>query len=163
VLGGSWGVALALAYAQAHPGRVGSLVLRGVCAMTPREVSWMYAPPASGGGAAALRPLQHAALAAGLPPRERANPLLGWYRRLLSGDADTREVAVSGGPGIFRRGAGVLLCRQDVTGWRAALMGHGVCGAKPPLFAKWPVMLDKTSICPRLFFDDKHLIPEAIC
>jgi len=38
VLGGSWGVALALAYAQAHPDAVGALLLRGVCLM--RWVPW---------------------------------------------------------------------------------------------------------------------------
>jgi proline iminopeptidase len=33
VLGGSWGVTLALAYAQAHPDRVKGIILRGVCTM----------------------------------------------------------------------------------------------------------------------------------
>ncbi|GBF90746.1 proline iminopeptidase [Raphidocelis subcapitata] len=93
VLGGSWGAALALAYAQAHPDAARALVLRGVCHMTPREVAWVYAPPESGGGAAAARPEQYAAFAGALPPRERGNPLLGYYRRLLSGEAATREAA----------------------------------------------------------------------
>jgi proline iminopeptidase len=33
VLGGSWGVTLALAYAQRHPERVKGIILRGVCTM----------------------------------------------------------------------------------------------------------------------------------
>ncbi|KAI8470301.1 MAG: Alpha/Beta hydrolase protein [Monoraphidium minutum] len=93
VLGGSWGSALAVAYAQAHPGSTRALVLRGVCLMRPQEIGWMYAPPAAGGGAAALRPRQYAAFAGGLPPRERGNPLLGHYARLVSGDDAEREAA----------------------------------------------------------------------
>ncbi|KAF8072408.1 pip [Scenedesmus sp. PABB004] len=88
LFGGSWGVALSLAYAQAHPGVVLGLVLRGVCLMRPQEIAWMY-----GGGAAALRPLAWAAFTAGLPPREAANPLLAHYSRLLSADAATRQAA----------------------------------------------------------------------
>eukprot|EP00747_Dinoflagellata_sp_TGD_P008251 gnl/TRDRNA2_/TRDRNA2_117881_c1_seq2.p1 gnl/TRDRNA2_/TRDRNA2_117881_c1~~gnl/TRDRNA2_/TRDRNA2_117881_c1_seq2.p1 ORF type:complete len:457 (-),score=54.46 gnl/TRDRNA2_/TRDRNA2_117881_c1_seq2:34-1299(-) len=42
ILGGSWGVTLALAYAQAHPSRVHGLVLRGVCLMRPSEVDYLF-------------------------------------------------------------------------------------------------------------------------
>lgn len=94
VLGGSWGAALALAYAQRHPRSIAALVLRGCCFMRPAEVAWVYAPS---GGAAALRPLQFAEFAAAAAPgsaAERAVPLLAYYRRLLSGDAGDREEAV---------------------------------------------------------------------
>jgi proline iminopeptidase len=106
VLGGSWGAALGLAYAQAHPEAVCALVLRGVCAISPREVAWMYAPARAGGGAAALRPLQYAAFTQGLPEAERANPLLGWYRRLLSADAGVRDAAVGARSGPRGWGGG---------------------------------------------------------
>jgi proline iminopeptidase len=42
VLGGSWGSTLALGYAQDHPTRVHSLILRGVCAMRQSEVDWLF-------------------------------------------------------------------------------------------------------------------------
>jgi proline iminopeptidase len=42
VFGGSWGSTLALAYAQAHPGRVTELVLRGIFLGTKREIDWLY-------------------------------------------------------------------------------------------------------------------------
>ncbi len=42
VFGGSWGSTLALAYAQAHPGRVTELVLRGIFLGTKRETDWLY-------------------------------------------------------------------------------------------------------------------------
>ncbi|WP_432117248.1 prolyl aminopeptidase [Streptomyces sp. bgisy032] len=41
VLGGSWGVTLALAYAQRHPGSVSGLVLFSVTSTTRREVEWV--------------------------------------------------------------------------------------------------------------------------
>jgi proline iminopeptidase len=41
VLGGSWGSTLALAYAQAHPGRVSEIVLFPVVTTTRREVEWI--------------------------------------------------------------------------------------------------------------------------
>ncbi|MFN9765932.1 MAG: alpha/beta fold hydrolase, partial [Pseudomonadota bacterium] len=40
VSGGSWGSTLALAYAQAHPGRCEALVLRGIWLGSAREMQW---------------------------------------------------------------------------------------------------------------------------
>lgn len=42
ILGGSWGVTLALAYAVAHPQSVGALVLRAVCLMRSQEIRWLF-------------------------------------------------------------------------------------------------------------------------
>jgi proline iminopeptidase len=42
VFGGSWGSTLALAYAETHPDRTSSLVLRGVCLMQKWERDWLY-------------------------------------------------------------------------------------------------------------------------
>ncbi|CAI5473286.1 unnamed protein product [Closterium sp. Yama58-4] len=63
VMGGSWGTTLALAYAQAHPGRVAGMVLRGVCLLRRREIDWFYRP----GGAEALFPFAWRDLMAALP------------------------------------------------------------------------------------------------
>ena len=46
VFGGSWGSTLALAYAQAHPGRVTELVLRGIFTGRRKELEWLYEGPA---------------------------------------------------------------------------------------------------------------------
>ncbi len=51
VFGGSWGSALALAYAQQHPDRVSELVLRGIFTLRRSELDWFY-----NGGAAAMAP-----------------------------------------------------------------------------------------------------------
>lgn len=42
VLGGSWGSTLAIAYAQAHPERVGALVLRGIFTFERDEVDGLF-------------------------------------------------------------------------------------------------------------------------
>ncbi len=51
VFGGSWGSALALAYAQTHPDAVTELVLRGIFTLRRSELDWYY-----NGGAAHLAP-----------------------------------------------------------------------------------------------------------
>lgn len=51
VFGGSWGSALALAYAQAHPDAVTALVLRGIFTLRRSELDWYY-----NGGAGQLAP-----------------------------------------------------------------------------------------------------------
>ncbi|MGV8909113.1 MAG: prolyl aminopeptidase [Propionicimonas sp.] len=51
VFGGSWGSALGLAYAEAHPDRVSELVLRGIFTLRRSELDWYY-----NGGAGNLSP-----------------------------------------------------------------------------------------------------------
>jgi len=46
VFGGSWGSALALAYAETHPDRVTELVLRGIFTLRESELFWFYEGPA---------------------------------------------------------------------------------------------------------------------
>lgn len=78
VFGGSWGSALALAYAETHPERVTELVLRGIFTLRRQELDWFYE-----GGASAIFPdLWHDFLAP-VPLVERAH-LIEAYGRLLS-------------------------------------------------------------------------------
>src|SRR3989304_4355052 len=52
LLGGSWGATLALAYAQACPGRVSAMILRRVFTARRSELRWLY----GGGGPALFSP-----------------------------------------------------------------------------------------------------------
>jgi proline iminopeptidase len=81
VLGGSWGSALALAYAQAHPERVTEMMLFSVTAATRREVEWITRDVGR------LFPAEWAHFRAGVPARERDGSLVDAYSRLLH-DAD---------------------------------------------------------------------------
>ena len=78
VFGGSWGSALALAYAQTHPERVTELVLRGIFTLRRQELDWFYE-----GGASAVFPDLWEDFVAPVPPADRAH-LIEAYGRLLA-------------------------------------------------------------------------------
>lgn len=78
VFGGSWGSALALAYAQAHPEVVTELVLRGIFTLRRLELEWFYE-----GGAAALFPDLWEDFVAPIPVLERSRMIEAYHRRLF--------------------------------------------------------------------------------
>ena len=79
VFGGSWGSSLALAYAQAHPGRATGLILRGIFTLRRAELLWYYQE-----GASWLFPDKWERFVAPIPPAER-HDLIAAYRRRLTG------------------------------------------------------------------------------
>jgi proline iminopeptidase len=81
VFGGSWGSTLALLYAQRHPERIASLVLRGIFTMTRAELDWFY-----GGGAARFHPEEWADFTAAIPKAEHGDLIGAYYRRLTGRD-----------------------------------------------------------------------------
>ncbi|MDO5529104.1 MAG: prolyl aminopeptidase [Paracoccus sp. (in: a-proteobacteria)] len=81
LFGGSWGATLALAAAQADPGAVLGLVLRGVFLGRREELDWFY-----GGGAARFWPDAWAAFIAPIPEDERSDLIGAYHRRLTCGD-----------------------------------------------------------------------------
>lgn len=88
VMGGSWGVTLALAYGQAHPGAVAGFILRGVCMLRQEEIDWFYKQ-----GANYLFPFSWEALLSFLEPSEHADVIPAFYKRLTSNDAESRRQA----------------------------------------------------------------------
>lgn len=78
VFGGSWGSALALAYAQTHTERVTELILRGIFTLRPAELDWFYE-----GGAAALFPDLWEGFVEPVPVADRGR-LIRAYSRLLN-------------------------------------------------------------------------------
>ena len=88
VFGGSWGSALALAYAQTHPERVTELVLRGIFTLRRHELDWFYE-----GGAQALFPDRWEAFAAPIPTAERRHMIEAYHRRLTHPDPDVHTAA----------------------------------------------------------------------
>jgi proline iminopeptidase len=97
LLGGSWGSTLALAYAEAHPGRVSQIVLWGITTGRRSEADWWFR-----GGVAPLLPAQWAALRAGVPDDERDGDIVEAYARLLH-DPDPE----------VRRGAALAWCTWE--------------------------------------------------
>lgn len=45
ILGGSWGVTLAIAYAFTYPNSARAMVLRGICLFRRREIDWLFGNP----------------------------------------------------------------------------------------------------------------------
>ena len=70
VMGASWGTTLALAYAQAHPERAGSVLVEGVFLATRRELDWWHGK----GGAGAVYPDAHEWLMQGVPDALHDDP-----------------------------------------------------------------------------------------
>jgi proline iminopeptidase len=78
VSGGSWGVTLALAYAQRHPDRVRAMVLAAVTSGTRRETDWITRDMRR------VFPREWDAFAAGVPQSDRDGDLSAAYARLLA-------------------------------------------------------------------------------
>ncbi|WP_218082316.1 prolyl aminopeptidase [Anthocerotibacter panamensis] len=88
IFGGSWGSTLALTYAQEHPERVRSLVLRGIFLLRQREIDWFYQA-----GASQVFPDLWEDYVKLIPPAERHDFVAAYYRRLTSEDPQTRQEA----------------------------------------------------------------------
>lgn len=85
VFGGSWGSALALAYAERHPERVTELVLRGIFTLRRAELEWFYQH-----GASEIFPEAFAEYVADIPAEERGDLMTAYYRRLTDDNPDVR-------------------------------------------------------------------------
>lgn len=84
LFGGSWGATLALAVAQADPGAVTALVLRGVFTGRRHELDWFYR-----GGAGRFFPDLWEQFRAPIPADEQGDLIAAYHRRLFSGDPAT--------------------------------------------------------------------------
>jgi proline iminopeptidase len=88
VFGGSWGSTLSLIYAQHHPERVLSLVLRGIFMCRRSELYWFYQDGASHLFPDAFEPYRDH-----IPVEEQGNLIEAYYRRLTSDNIDVRRAA----------------------------------------------------------------------
>jgi proline iminopeptidase len=81
VFGGSWGSALALTYAEAHPQAVSALVVRGVFTLRREELLWYYQE-----GASWLFPDLWEDYLAPIPVEERSDMMAAYRKRLVGTD-----------------------------------------------------------------------------
>jgi proline iminopeptidase len=88
VFGGSWGSTLALAYAEAHPGQVSELVLRGIFMLRRWEMEWFYQQ-----GCSRLFPEAWQQYLEAIPEVERHDLMSAYHRRLTSPDEAVRLAA----------------------------------------------------------------------
>lgn len=88
VFGGSWGSTLSLIYAQHHPERVMSLVLRGIFMCRKSELHWFYQDGASHLFPDAFEPYRNH-----IPTDEQSDLISAYYKRLTSDDVEVRRAA----------------------------------------------------------------------
>jgi proline iminopeptidase len=81
VFGGSWGSTLALAYAETHPERVLTLILRGIFLCRAQDIYWFYQA-----GANRLFPDAWEHFLEPIPEHERDDLLHAYHRRLTGAD-----------------------------------------------------------------------------
>ena len=82
VWGASWGVTLALAYAERHPERVSEMVLLSITMTRRADVRWLVRDVGR------YFPHEWSRFLAGVPEVDRDGDLAAAYDRLLNGDAD---------------------------------------------------------------------------
>jgi proline iminopeptidase len=89
LFGGSWGSALALAYAERHPDRVSEIVMPAFWSMSRAETDWLYR-----GGVSPVFPREWEQFVNGIPETDRSGDLVDAYvRQLESPDPDVRAGA----------------------------------------------------------------------
>lgn len=88
VFGGSWGSTLALVYAQEHPQRALSLMLRGIFMCRKSELQWFYQD-----GASHIFPDAFESYREHIPKQEQGDLIKAYHLRLTSDDVNTRRAA----------------------------------------------------------------------
>jgi proline iminopeptidase len=86
VFGGSWGSTLALAYSQAYPAMVKSLVLRGIFLFLQEDMDWLFQI----GGVSEIYPDKFEEYVTIIPEEERHDMIAAYYKLLTSPDEATR-------------------------------------------------------------------------
>ncbi|XP_033639423.1 proline iminopeptidase-like [Asterias rubens] len=87
LFGGSWGSTLALLYAEMHPQRVKSMVLRGIFTIRQKEINWLY----NVGGASNIYPDYWESYVSVIPEEERGD-LVAAYHKRLTGDNEEEKL-----------------------------------------------------------------------
>ena len=88
VFGGSWGSTLSLAYAQAHPGSVSEIVLRGIFLLRKEELHWFYQD-----GASRIFPEAWSGFLEIIDEDKRDNLMSAYHKIFTSDDKQKRLIA----------------------------------------------------------------------
>jgi proline iminopeptidase len=144
VCGGSWGSALALAYAGKHRERVAELVLRGIFTLRKSELDWFYE-----GGAANVYPDLWEGFVAPVPEDQRGR-LIEAYSRLLNDPDPAVHVPAAKAWARWESSAITLLPNEE-------LVAHFTEDAFAVAFAR----IENHFFMNAGWFDDGQLIDEA--
>jgi proline iminopeptidase len=109
VFGGSWGSTLALAYAEAHPGRVSELVLRGIYTLTKAALAWYYQF-----GVSEMFPEKWELFRAPIPEAERGDMMAAYHKR-LTGDDPAVQIEAAKAWSLWEAGTITLLPSPEIS------------------------------------------------
>jgi len=90
IFGSSWGAALALLYAEAHPDTILRLLVCGTTLCRESELNWLYQP----GGASRVFPEEWLNFITHVPEKERQD-LLGVYHQRLDGNDELARLSAA--------------------------------------------------------------------
>lgn len=143
VFGGSWGSTLALAYAQAHPGHVLGLVLRGIFLCRKQDIQWFYQH-----GASRLFPEAWQDFIQPIPEKERGDLLAAYHKRLTSSN-EIERMAAAKAWSIWEGSTATLRPNNSVLNYFSA-----------PHFALSIARIECHYFINNCFFNDNQLIDE---
>jgi proline iminopeptidase len=144
VFGGSWGSTLALAYAEAYPGNVAGLVLRGVFTARREEIDHFYH-----GGAGKFFPEAYAALQQAVDRPRTLNYPEQLLAKLKSPDPAVRDKAAWAWTRYESKLAFLAIADSDIDQWLA--------GYNPFAFA----LLENHYMANRCFLKEGQLLNDA--
>ncbi len=144
VFGGSWGSALALAYAETHPERTSELVLRGIFTVREAELHWYYQF-----GASEVHPEKWDAFVEPIPIEERGD-LRSAYRRRLVGEDEAARLEAAQAWALWEGRTLTLLPDPDMT-----------AGFGDPHFALAFARIENHYFVHYGWLEDKQLIRDA--
>ena len=108
LFGGSWGSTLSLVYAETHPDRVSSLILRGIFLCRQREIDWFYQE-----GASRIFPDYWQDYIEPIVPKKRDNMVKAYYE-LLTGDNEIKRMSAAKAWSIWEGRTATLKGRKSV-------------------------------------------------
>lgn len=108
LFGGSWGSTLSLVYAETHPDRVSSLILRGIFLCRQREIDWFYQE-----GASRMFPDYWQDFVEPIAPKKR-NHMVKAYYELLTGDNEIKRMSAAKAWSIWEGRTATLKGRKSV-------------------------------------------------
>jgi proline iminopeptidase len=108
LFGGSWGSTLSLAYAQTHPDRVLSMILRGIFLCRRQDLLWFYQD-----GASRVFPDHWHDYVEHIPESER-HDFMGAYYRRLTGSNEIARMAAAKAWSLWEAQCATLRPNQDV-------------------------------------------------
>lgn len=157
LVGGSWGALLAIAYAEAHPERVGAIALRALFLGSAAEIEWAFVR-----GPKIFRPDLWRSFLDRLPEAERGDPLAGYGRRLEDPDPAVHRPAAHLWHD-YERALSLLTPERTVLSERGPAAGQRWLPTTP--FFEWHYMKHGFFLTPEQLLRDAHRlagIPGAI-